>query len=180
MTPEERSLLQNFLADLGQNRGVNKDPEAEAMINQALGRIPDGAYLLVQHAILADQALHQAQAENAALRAQTQGAPQAGGFLGQNAYPQSPQAWAPPQPQASPFLGGGPLSAGSGLGSFLRSAGTMAVGVAGGNLLFDGISNLFGGHGGGFGGGYGGGETIVNNYYDSDDNSSGDDSGGDY
>jgi uncharacterized protein len=41
----------------------------------------------------------------------------------------------------------GPFSGGGGLGSFLRSAGTVAAGVAGGDLLFNGISNLFGGGG---------------------------------
>ena len=193
MTPEERTLLQTFLSDLGQSRAMAKDAEAETMINQALAQIPDGAYLLVQHAILADQALHQAQSDNAALQAQLRPASaNSGGFLGQNAgapysgqgyAPQNPAPWNPPQPQSAPFLGGGPLSAGSGLGGFLRTAGTMAVGVAGGNLLFDGIANLFGGgHQGGFGGGgYGGGnETIVNNYYDDDNGGGGsDDSGSD-
>jgi uncharacterized protein len=75
----------------------------------------------------------------------------------------------------------GIFSAESGLGSFLRNAGTTAAGVAGGEMLFSGLRGLFGGHGGGGGfgggsgffggdGGFGGGrEEIVNNYYDSDD-----------
>ena len=60
-------------------------------------------------------------------------------------------------------------------GGFLRSAAATAAGVAGGALLFQGISSLFGNHyaGGLMSGGMtpGLGETVVNNYY-------GDDAGG--
>jgi hypothetical protein len=35
------------------------------------------------------------------------------------------------------------MGAGSGLGGFLRTAGTMAAGVAGGDLIAQGIENLF-------------------------------------
>jgi hypothetical protein len=76
--------------------------------------------------------------------------------------------------QAAPAAGvfGGGAAAGGG-NSFLRSAATTAAGVAGGALLFEGISSLFGhGFAGGLGG-YGGmggmqgglGETVINNYY---------------
>ena len=68
--------------------------------------------------------------------------------------------------------------AGSG---FLRQAATTAAGIAGGALLFQGISSLFGNHyaGGLMGAGMtpGLGETVVNNYYGSDTGS--DFSGGD-
>jgi hypothetical protein len=124
---------------------VAKDPEADAMINQAVQANPDAAYLLVQHAILADQALHAAQAQLQAL----QGRQQAGSFL-----PVQTQSYSPPQPYdpepGSPWAGQGgspvqssPFSANSGLGSFLRSAGTMAAGVAAGDFLAQGLSNLF-------------------------------------
>src|ERR1700744_3384911 len=66
LTPDERSILQRFLADLSRTPNVTKDPEAEAMIQQAVRSNPNAAYLLVQHAILADQALHAAQAQLAA------------------------------------------------------------------------------------------------------------------
>ena len=66
-------------------------------------------------------------------------------------------------------MGGGMGGAGSG---FLRSAAATAAGVAGGALLFQGISSLFGNHyaGGLMSGGMtpGLGETVVNNYYGSD------------
>src|SRR4051794_3210308 len=68
------------------------------------------------------------------------------------------------QPPAGGMLGGG------GGGGFLRSAAATAAGVAGGALLFQGISSMFG-HGyanslnGGMGMTPGLGETVVNNYY---------------
>jgi len=79
-------------------------------------------------------------------------------------------------PGAGGFMGGG-----MGGGGFLRSAAATAAGVAGGALLFQGISSLFGNHyaGGLMGAGMtpGLGETVVNNYYGSDPGS--DFSGGD-
>ncbi|HLZ82855.1 MAG TPA: DUF2076 domain-containing protein [Caulobacteraceae bacterium] len=194
MTPDERGLLQRFLQDLVQTRGVDKDPEAESMIRDALRASPDAAYVLVQHAILSDQALHAAQDQIAALQQQvaTAGSAPPARFLGgPSPWAQAASAQPPPQPQWQPqpqpsrgFFGPGPFASGGGLGSFLRNAGTTAAGVAGGALLFEGLSGLFGGHGGGFGGfggGFGGQPTeVVNNYYeDGGDNSGGGDFGGD-
>jgi hypothetical protein len=141
MTPDERDLLQRFLQDLVQTRGVAKDPEAAAMIDEALRTSSDAGYVLVQHAILSDQALHAAQDQIAALQQQAgTGVPaaQPTSFL-----PSAPAQWSPPP--ATQYVGSGPFSGGGGLGSFLRNAGTMAAGVAGGDLLFEGISSLFGG-----------------------------------
>jgi hypothetical protein len=202
MTPDERTLLTQFLGDLSQAQGVVKDRDAAAMIDDTIRRYPDSAYVLVQHAILADQALVQAQAQIADLQAQLQNAQQPSSFLGgaglgpRVAQPQSPwgQAAQQPQPQSQPFFGGGGglFSGGGGLGSFLRNAGTTAAGVAGGEMLFSGLSGLFGGHsGGGFGGfgggggGWGGGENVtINNYGDGDgggyDGDDGDRGGDDY
>ena len=89
-----------------------------------------------------------------------------GGGYGQQGY--APPPGYPPQggyvqPQAGGMLGGGG-------GGFLRSAAATAAGVAGGALLFQGISNMFG-HGyanslySGGGANPGLGETIINNYY---------------
>jgi hypothetical protein len=137
VTPDERSILQSFLADLTQTPNVSKDPEADAMIADAVRSNPNAAYLLVQHAILADQALHAAQAQLAA-----QG--KSGSFL-------SPVAPQPASSYPSPWAGqgGAPVqsshfAAQSGLGGFLRNAGQMAVGVAAGDFLFQGIENIFG------------------------------------
>ncbi len=193
MTPDERTLLTAFLRDLTSTRGTAKDPEADALIARALADNPDAAYLLVQHAIVADQALHAAQARIADLEAQARPAPAPQtSFLPprQNPWdqpaPAQPsygysqsygQAYAPPPPEARPSIFGG----GGGLGSFLRSAGTTAAGVAGGELLFSGLSDLFGGHHGGQGfGGFGGGgeNVVVNNFID--DDRGGSDGGSDF
>ena len=156
MTPDERSMLQQFLSDLAQARGVAKDSEAEGMIGQAVRANPDALYLLVQHAILADQALQAAQAQIQQMEQQLPSQAPASGFLGGGQYGGQysgqnigqggpPAGWEPgggyappPQPQSQ-----SPLSANSGLGSFLRTAGTMAAGVAGGEFLAQGLSNLF-------------------------------------
>jgi hypothetical protein len=180
MTPDERNLLTQFLNDLNQYQNVAKDPEAWSMVQQALSRNPDAGYVLVQHAIISDQALHAAQAhivdlENQLRAAQPQYQPQ-GGFLGGGlgsmfggGQPQQPQYQQPVYTQPQPQQGG--------FGSFLRTAGTMAAGVAAGDLLFSGVEGLFGGHRGGglFGGG--GNETIINEYNDYNDGGMG---GGDF
>ena len=221
MTPDEKTLLTRFLQDLTSVRGGLKDAEASDLIDRSLRSNPDAAYLLVQHAIIADQALHAAQDRITQLEGQrgpAQPTGQGGGsFLGgggpwqggqpqgdQQAYPQqsygqpgygqqgygqqgyaqqqAQPAYQPP-PQRGGLLGG--LFGGSqpaqpgGFGSFLRTAGTTAAGVAGGEFLFSGLSNMFGGgRGGGFGGGYGGGpENVTINEY-GDGGGQGFDSGG--
>jgi hypothetical protein len=93
----------------------------------------------------------------------------------QPGYAQPQPGYAQPQPgYAQPQAGGLFGGMGGGGGGFLRSAAATAAGVAGGALLFEGISSLFG-HGyasglggmGGLGGGMQGGlgETVINNYY---------------
>lgn len=180
MTPDERNLLGRFLQDLAASRGGQKDAEAAQLIDRSVQANPDAAYLLVQHAILADQALHAAQARIVELEQRGGAQAQGGGFLGggpwasqpqgaAGAYPQ--QAYAPPAYGQPPIARGGllgglfgggqgaPAQTG-GFGSFLRQAGTTAAGVAGGEMLFSGLSGLFGGHRG-----YGGGpETVINEY----------------
>jgi hypothetical protein len=195
MTPDERDLLQHFLRDLVQTRGVIKDPQAEPMILDAMRASPDAPYLLVQHAIMSDQALHAAQDQIAQLQEQMRSASAPAPRFSSGPSPWSQAASPPPQPQWQPQPppayggGGGPFSGGGGLGSFLRNAGTTAAGVAGGAFLFEGLSNLFGGGrggfggggfgGGGFGGGFGGGPTeIVNNYYEDGASGGGDFGGG--
>jgi hypothetical protein len=169
MTPEERSILQSFLADLGQTPNVTKDAEADAMIADAMRANPDAAYLLVQHAILADQALHAAQAQLAgkaapsSFLAPTASAPPAPSVAPADAPAMAP-VWGPRgggsggsgdapyggQAYGGPWAGQGggpiqssPFAANSGLGGFLRGAGQMAVGVAAGDFLFQGIENIF-------------------------------------
>lgn len=149
MNADERTLLTRFLDELSSARVGAKDGEADALIARALSRNADAAYLLVQHAIVADQSLHAAQARIAALeRQQAAPAPAGAGLLPQSVSTPAPGAWggpqqdayAPPPPEEPPGI----FSGGGGLGSFLRTAGTTAAGVAGGQMLFSGLSDLFG------------------------------------
>jgi hypothetical protein len=210
MTPQERDLIQGVFDRVAHNAGGPKDAEAEAMIEDNVRRHPDAPYALVQAVIVQEMGLQQATARINELQQQLDAARQAnqgrapsGGFLagaspwGGGSVPRSGPAYAPPPQQSAPLPAGQPYAAApqqpmaglggqpaSGAGGFLRSAATMAAGVAGGALIAEGISSLFGGHhlGGGFGGGFGGAgpwggvpnETVenvtVNNYYgDQDD-----------
>jgi hypothetical protein len=165
MTPDERSILLSFLADLGRTPNVTKDPEAEAMIQDAVRANPDAAYLLVQHAILADQALHAAQAQLAGRAAPTSFLSPTAPTVAPADAPAMAPVWSPRGGTPAggsgdaPFGGAGyggpwagqgggpiqssPFAANSGLGGFLRGAGQMAVGVAAGDFLFQGIENIF-------------------------------------
>ena len=69
MSPQEIQMLQNFLDQLVQVQGVNKDPVALAMINAAVGKQADSSYLLVQRALLLDQAMANANSQIASLQA---------------------------------------------------------------------------------------------------------------
>lgn len=166
MSPQDAQLLQDFLNQLVQARGVPKDPEAEAMIQQAVARQPDAAYLLVQRALLQQRALDNARAEIAQLQRQVQGGSQGGGFLDPNAwgnsagrgqpaqayggqqqpYPQQQYQQPYQQPPVSSRLGGffrgGGM--GGGMGGALGNIASTAAGVAAGAFLFQGLGNLLG------------------------------------
>ncbi|MFI4947862.1 MAG: DUF2076 domain-containing protein, partial [Alphaproteobacteria bacterium] len=98
----------------------------------------------------------------------------------QQAYAQPPQGYAP---AGGGMMGGGMMGGMGGGGGFLRSAAATAAGIAGGALLFQGISSMFG-HGyasslnGGMGMNQGLGESVVNNYYGDSGTAGGDYGGG--
>ena len=199
MTPQERELLSNLFDRLRQCEGNPKEPEAAAFIADAVARQPDAPYFMAQLLLVQDQALSAAQArirtlehaaETAGKAAQQTAAPR---FLPQTRprhaeppqgpwgahRPSVPEAGAartqgataypgPASPQPQPAVG-------SGVGGFLRGALQTAAGVAGGALLFEGISSLF--HHGGMPWGLGGSgflpsgtgptlieETVINEY----------------
>ncbi len=203
MTPQEKDLIQTVFDRLSRSGVGQKDGEAEALIRDLFQRVPDAAYGLVQAVIVQEMGLNQATAQIAELQRQLDAArahaaaPGGGSFLGgagpwaggsvprsggvppqpnyapPPAYAPPPPAYgAPPQPTANPWTQ-------QPAGGFLRNAATMAAGVAGGTLIAEGLSSLFGGHrfggaygGGGFAGGspWGGGptevvENVTNNYY---------------
>jgi len=149
MTPQETQLLQDFLTQLARAQVGTRDAQAQALIARAFAEQPDAAYVLVQRALLLEQALKQAQA-------QTAPAAPAPGYI----PPTAPPAAAP----ASPWS------------SFLGNAAATAAGVAGGAFLFQGLENLFGHGGSAFPGAGMPTETVenvtVNNYGSDADTSS--------
>lgn len=196
MTPQEEQLLDALVQKVNQTQLQEKDPDAEALLNQSLGRNPDALYVLAQAVLVQNIALEQARARIAQLQQPPQ-QPQpvrATSFLGsllghrnlettppQPGYqPVNPQYVQPApaatpvyeQPQYVPVAGGPP--------SFLLGAMQTAAGVAAGALAFEGVESVLHGLGGlahpgfGWGGlGVGGGfdrpveETVINNnYYD--------------
>ena len=171
MSPQDTQLLENFLNQLIQARGLPKDPEADAMIQKAVAYQPDAAYLLVQRALLQQQALDNAKAEIANLQRQLQGGQQSGGsqgrgFLDPNAwgnsagqrqptqaydsqaagqgYPQQQYQQPSLSSRASNFFRGG--TSGGGMGGALGNIASTAAGVAAGAFLFQGLGNLLGHH----------------------------------
>lgn len=161
MNTEESRLLQAFLEQLTAIHGIAKDPEADQHIRQAAAAQPDALYLLVQKALLQEQALNLAKAEIGRLQQQLntanvpRTAPASSGFLSQDpwsasgqrggGYPPASGAPAPGYPPPGTAAGSNPL------GSFLGSVAATAAGVAGGAFLFHGLESLMGRHGAGQG-----------------------------
>ena len=156
MSPSDARMLHDFLGQLVQARGIKKDPEADALIQRAFEQQPDAAYLLVQRALLMEQALDSARARIAALENQVNSTQQSrgGGFLesvwgrGRSQHAQAPQhyqhAYQPSYQHAMP----GAMGRGGGL---LGTVAATAAGVAAGSFLFHGLDNLFHDHDGGGG-----------------------------
>jgi hypothetical protein len=159
MNAEEKRLIEDLFGRLRNFDGESaKDPAAEALIRDLVGRSPDAPYYLAQTVIIQQQALERAEARMRDLEAasrQPQYTGRGGSFLpgasvpstGGNRYATEPQeapepAAAPPQSRVNSSAWA-PAQAGS--GGFLSSALTTAAGVAGGVFLADGIRSLFGG-----------------------------------
>ncbi|ASU37130.1 hypothetical protein hmeg3_01690 [Herbaspirillum sp. meg3] len=176
MNPQETQMLQDFLNQLTQVRGIGKDAQADAMIAAAVAQQPDAAYLLVQRALLMDQALATSKTQIAALQSQVQalqsGATPARGFLDGNTWGNTPAASvrSEPAPAYAPVYASPPASApaqmapqyqaaptassgffGGGMGSMLGTVAATAAGVAGGAFLYQGIEHLMNGNSSSFG-----------------------------
>ncbi len=170
MTPQERQLLESLAARIGNTPAPQKDPEADALIQQRIGNRPDALYLLTQTVLIQEMALNQANSRLHDLQ-QQQGSNHPS-FLGRLFGASAPPPPPPPAYDAPQYQSPQYQQMGGGASSFLRSAAVTATGVAAGALAFEGIESLFH-HGGGFGG-YGGNEflsgapseTVINNYYD--------------
>src|ERR1700743_3296940 len=167
MTPQESSMLQDLVGKVQGTPLTEKDPDAEELLLQTLGRDPDAIYKLAQTVLVQNLALNQARAQIQQLQQQPAPAPpaKATSFLGSLLGHRDPApAAAPPQPQYQPvpvyeappqYAAAPQYASPRPAGSFLRSAATTAAGVAAGALAFEGIESLM--HGFGHEGGYGGG-----------------------
>jgi len=184
MTPQEQQLITELFARLKQTPAQAKDAVADQLIRRGVTDNPEAPYRLVQTVLIQEMALGQAQHRVAELEnrvveanaASSTPAQPATSFLGdpvsRGAMPpagpwgRAPQPTAPASPPAPAAAPGMMSAAPSG---FLRSAAATALGVVGGQMLFQGIESMFGQHAGSILSGQSIQpalrETVVNNFY---------------
>ena len=105
MTPQEESMLNDLIGRVQQTQLTEKDPEAEQLLNQSLGRNPNSLYILAQTVLVQKYALEQAQAQLAQARQlqQTQQQPaHSTSFLGSLLGHRDPVPAAAPPPMPPP------------------------------------------------------------------------------
>ena len=164
MTPQERDLLAGLFDRLKQADANPREADAERFIAEAVRQQPAAPYFMAQLLLVQDQALSAAQTridqlEQDVEKARTQpamaaqidarglgrsflgDAPAAGPWGPQRAAARSPGAV--PSVAPPPAFAPGAQQAQGGTGGFLRGALQTAAGVAGGALLFQGLSSLF-------------------------------------
>ncbi|MCL9783518.1 DUF2076 domain-containing protein [Vibrio sp. S4M6] len=209
MNADEKALIENLAQRLQQAQLSDIDTDAEKLIQKLMSNQPRSMYLLTQAVLLQEQALKASQEKIQQLEQEVQQAsssPKKSGFLsglfggtsqstnrsstsgfGNGGFGQQSMvnngyssAYSQPQNNYSQAQNFRP-SRGS---SFMGQAASTALGVAGGALLFEGVSHMLGG-----GGILGGGresivnETIINeapggNQFDGSDMNQNMDSGG--
>jgi len=148
MTPAERQMISDLFTRIGRLGPIEKDREAAQMIGEAVQKIPDAPYFLVQSVLVQDEALRQADARIRELEGRSSEQPsesflRARGVSGGSVPSVGPRALSgvqEPMPAREPALSA-PAP-----GGFLASALSTAASVAGGMLLADSIRGLFGGH----------------------------------
>ena len=62
MTPQEQQLVADLFDRLASLEGQRRDPDAERLIREGLGRAPNSVYALVQSVLVQDEALKRANA----------------------------------------------------------------------------------------------------------------------
>lgn len=117
MTPDERQLISDLFDRMRQQGRVEKDREADSLINQSVRQTPDSIYLLVQSVLAQEHYLQQAGSrieelegrirdlEDEMARTQPQPQKSSGSFLG-GLFGGGRQEQPAPR-QASPSFGGG-------------------------------------------------------------------------
>ena len=106
MTPQEAQMLQDLVGKVEQTELTEKDPDAEALLKDGLGRDPDAIYKLAQTVLIQNLALDQARAQIDQLRQQAAAAAshpsRATSFLGGLLGHRDPAPPPPPPPQFAP------------------------------------------------------------------------------
>jgi hypothetical protein len=114
VTTQEEQLLNSLVSRVNQTQLQAKDPDAEALLNKALGGNPDALYIMAQTVLVQNIALEQAKAQVTQLQQQLQQAQQAaqqpahassflGGLFGGHQQAQGqPQGGPPPLPPPLP------------------------------------------------------------------------------
>lgn len=162
MNQEDKQLILGLADRLNKgNTELQKDPEVEVLIKNEIERKPNAVYQLTQAVLLQEHTLKNAQSQIQMLQQQVQALQMQQnqpkrGFLG-NLFGgnQQQRQQMPPQnmnyqqnmgyQQQGMYQQPQPNYGYNGGSSFLRSAATTAVGVAGGMFLFEGVSSLFSG-----------------------------------
>jgi hypothetical protein len=161
MSPQESQLLQTFLQQLQDVKLSAKDPEVAALIAKAGERQADALYLLVQRALLQDQAMQAAQLQITQLQAEVAKSKtsSSSSFFGNSG------AWgnsstsnstspvnsniAPANTFGNPTTSAAPANSsffGGNAGNLIGTVAATAAGVAAGAFLFQGLGSLMGGN----------------------------------
>jgi hypothetical protein len=156
MDQRERQVIDELFGKLRQveRQAPQRDAEAEAHIRQQVSGLPAAPYYMAQAILVQEQALANMQTRVQEVERQLAERPAGGGFLsGLFGGPQQ-TAPAPQQPVAPVYDGTTPSRRGAGYdspwsarpgGGFLAGAMQTALGVAGGVLVADALSNAFAG-----------------------------------
>jgi hypothetical protein len=81
MTPQEQQLVADLFDRLASLEGQRRDPDAERLIREGLGRAPNSVYALVQSVLVQDEALKRANARIEELERAIAAPAEGGGFL---------------------------------------------------------------------------------------------------
>ena len=151
MTRDEREQLVRFLEQLAQAQAVRKDDEADALIRSTCARQADAAYLLVQRAMVLEQAVQNSQNEIARLQGELAQARNPStathanpGFIDANSWGNSPAAPTTSAPSLAPAPNALPAAASAWGSGMLGTIATTAAGVVAGSFLYQGIEHLLG------------------------------------
>src|ERR1700744_5158141 len=75
MTPQEAQMLQDLVRKVEGTQLSEKDPDAEALLQDGLARDPDALYKLAQTVLIQNMALEQARAQMQRMQQQLQAPP---------------------------------------------------------------------------------------------------------